>query len=287
MTCGAGALDSEEALLGAHATTALAGLTRRRPRSLRRTGAGACFAGDGSRHADLGFPTLESILDRDFEVIAKVRATRIRLGGVPTTHEITEHLVEYIGETGSETARPGAGGTVESAVAELVVGGTFLIVLEDVVSLVDLLELLLGGVVVGIAIGVVLHRELAVGLLDCVRVGVPRHAQQVVVVRFRHTHHLSTERRPGGSREGAQGTTPYAISCQWLVHSRLRRTANIGAIQKKPSVIETPEGDAIGIRHKMFLSHAYDHRVVDGALGGMFVRKVADYLEEFDPNREI
>lgn len=61
----------------------------------------------------------------------------------------------------------------------------------------------------------------------------------------------------------------------------------LGAITKKPTVIETPEGDAIGIRSKMFLSHAYDHRVVDGALGGMFVRKVADYLEAFDINREI
>lgn len=60
-----------------------------------------------------------------------------------------------------------------------------------------------------------------------------------------------------------------------------------GAIQKKPAVIETPNGDAIAIRHKMFLSHAYDHRVVDGALGGMFVRRVADYLEEFDINREF
>jgi 2-oxoglutarate dehydrogenase E2 component (dihydrolipoamide succinyltransferase) len=61
----------------------------------------------------------------------------------------------------------------------------------------------------------------------------------------------------------------------------------VGAIRKMVSVIETPSGDTIGIRHKMFLSHAYDHRVVDGALGGMFVRKVADYLESFDPNREI
>ncbi|GAB4237659.1 MAG: dihydrolipoamide acetyltransferase family protein [Ekhidna sp.] len=61
----------------------------------------------------------------------------------------------------------------------------------------------------------------------------------------------------------------------------------LGAIQKKPSVIETAEGDMIGIRSKMFLSHSYDHRVVDGALGGMFVRKVADYLEEYDLNRGI
>ncbi len=61
----------------------------------------------------------------------------------------------------------------------------------------------------------------------------------------------------------------------------------LGAIRKVPAVIETPDGDFIGIRHKMFLSHSYDHRVVDGALGGRFVRRVADYLEQFDPNREI
>ena len=61
----------------------------------------------------------------------------------------------------------------------------------------------------------------------------------------------------------------------------------LGAISKMPAVIETPEGDVIAIRHKMFLSHSYDHRVVDGALGGMFVRRVADYLEQWDPNREL
>ncbi|MEX2596224.1 MAG: dihydrolipoamide acetyltransferase family protein [Salibacteraceae bacterium] len=61
----------------------------------------------------------------------------------------------------------------------------------------------------------------------------------------------------------------------------------VGAIRKKPAVIETPEGDTIGIRHFMYLSHSYDHRVVDGALGGMFVRKVADYLENWDINREL
>ena len=60
----------------------------------------------------------------------------------------------------------------------------------------------------------------------------------------------------------------------------------LGAIRKVPAVIETPEGDFIGIRQKMFLSHSYDHRVVDGALGGSFVKQVADYLEAFDVNRE-
>jgi len=61
----------------------------------------------------------------------------------------------------------------------------------------------------------------------------------------------------------------------------------LGAIRKVPAVIETPEGDFIGIRQKMFLSHSYDHRVVDGALGGSFVKKVADYLEAFDVNRDF
>jgi 2-oxoglutarate dehydrogenase E2 component (dihydrolipoamide succinyltransferase) len=61
----------------------------------------------------------------------------------------------------------------------------------------------------------------------------------------------------------------------------------VGAIQKKPAVIETPYGDAIAIRHKMFLSHSYDHRVVDGSLGGSMVRRVADYLEKFDISRSV
>lgn len=61
----------------------------------------------------------------------------------------------------------------------------------------------------------------------------------------------------------------------------------VGAIRKMPAVIETPDGDMIAIRHKMYLSHSYDHRIVDGALGGQFVRRFADYLEAFDANRVL
>ncbi|UOK41139.1 MULTISPECIES: dihydrolipoamide acetyltransferase family protein [Flavobacterium] len=61
----------------------------------------------------------------------------------------------------------------------------------------------------------------------------------------------------------------------------------LGAIRKVPAVIETPDGDFIGIRQKMFLSHSYDHRVVDGALGGSFVKRVAEYLEAWDINRDF
>lgn len=60
----------------------------------------------------------------------------------------------------------------------------------------------------------------------------------------------------------------------------------VGVIKKKPVVIDSPQGDAIAIRHMMFLSLSYDHRVVDGALGGSFLKKIADYLEQFDVNRE-
>jgi 2-oxoglutarate dehydrogenase E2 component (dihydrolipoamide succinyltransferase) len=61
----------------------------------------------------------------------------------------------------------------------------------------------------------------------------------------------------------------------------------VGAIKKKPAVVETEMGDLIAIRHMMFLSLSYDHRIVDGFLGGSFLRKVADYLEAFDKDRNI
>ncbi|MNL71124.1 Dihydrolipoyllysine-residue acetyltransferase component of pyruvate dehydrogenase complex [compost metagenome] len=60
-----------------------------------------------------------------------------------------------------------------------------------------------------------------------------------------------------------------------------------GAIKKKPAVIETPQGDLLGIRSMMFVSHSYDHRVVDGSLGGLFLKRVNDYLENFDISRTI
>nr|WP_317169157.1 2-oxo acid dehydrogenase subunit E2 [Mucilaginibacter humi] len=61
----------------------------------------------------------------------------------------------------------------------------------------------------------------------------------------------------------------------------------VGAIKKKPAVIETPEGDVIAIRHMMFLSLSYDHRVVDGALGGSFLSRIAHYLEKWDADKEV
>lgn len=61
----------------------------------------------------------------------------------------------------------------------------------------------------------------------------------------------------------------------------------LGAIRKVPAVVETPEGDFIGIRYKMFLSHSYDHRVVNGALGGQFIKRMKEYLEGFDDTQSV
>ena len=61
----------------------------------------------------------------------------------------------------------------------------------------------------------------------------------------------------------------------------------VGVVQKKPVVIETPQGDTLGVRHRMFLSHSYDHRVIDGALGGSFARKVADHIEAFSKDTSL
>ena len=60
-----------------------------------------------------------------------------------------------------------------------------------------------------------------------------------------------------------------------------------GAIRKRPAVVEYPGEERIEVRHMMFLSLSYDHRVVDGALGGRFLRRVGDYLESFDVNRVL
>jgi Pyruvate/2-oxoglutarate dehydrogenase complex, dihydrolipoamide acyltransferase (E2) component, and related enzymes len=67
-----------------------------------------------------------------------------------------------------------------------------------------------------------------------------------------------------------------------IIHQPQVAIMAIGLIQKKLSIIETPEGDLIGIRHKIYLSHSYDHRVIDGVLGGSFAKKVALYLEKFN-----
>ncbi|GAB3648038.1 dihydrolipoamide acetyltransferase family protein [Echinicola sediminis] len=101
------------------------------------------------------------------------------------------------------------------------------------------------------------------------------------------TNKLSADELSGGtytlSNVGPFGNvmgTPIIVQPQVAIMA-------VGTITKKPAVVETPTGDVIAIRHKMFLSHSYDHRVVDGSLGGMFVKRVAEYLESFDINTKL
>jgi len=107
------------------------------------------------------------------------------------------------------------------------------------------------------------------------------------IVRRARVNKLSPDEVSGGTYTMSNvGTFGNLMGTPIIVQPQLAIMA-FGVAQKKPVVIETPEGDSIGIRYMMFLSHSYDHRVIDGALGGMFVRKVADYLEQFDTNRGL
>ena len=98
---------------------------------------------------------------------------------------------------------------------------------------------------------------------------------------------LSPDEINGGTFTLSNNGSAGALIAMPIINQPQVAILALGAIRKVPAVIETPEGDFIGIRHKMFLSHSYDHRVVDGALGGQFVRRVADYLEGFDPETTI
>ncbi|MEE4196905.1 MAG: dihydrolipoamide acetyltransferase family protein [Bacteroidales bacterium] len=98
---------------------------------------------------------------------------------------------------------------------------------------------------------------------------------------------LKPEEIQGGTFTITNFGTFQNISGTPIINQPQAAILGVGSITKKPAVIETPEGDAIAIRHIMILSLAYDHRVIDGALGGMFLKRIGDYLEDFDPKRNI
>jgi len=98
---------------------------------------------------------------------------------------------------------------------------------------------------------------------------------------------LKPEEIQGGTFTITNFGTFRNISGTPIINQPQAAILGVGAITKKPAVIETADGDAIAIRHIMILSLAYDHRVIDGALGGMFLKRIADYLENFDVKRNI
>lgn len=101
------------------------------------------------------------------------------------------------------------------------------------------------------------------------------------------TNNLKPDEIQGGTYTVTNVGTFGNISGTPIINQPQVAIMAMGAIIKKPAVLETEHGDVIAIRHKMMLSHAYDHRVVDGALGGMFVKRVAEYLEQWDINRDV
>lgn len=99
------------------------------------------------------------------------------------------------------------------------------------------------------------------------------------------SNHLKPEEIQGGTFTITNFGTFGNISGTPIINQPQVAILGVGSITKQPAVIETKDGDMIAIRHRIILSLSYDHRIVDGALGGMFLKKVADYLEDFDVNR--
>ena len=142
------------------------------------------------------------LLQRDLHVVAQIRAARRAGPAAPAATELAEQVVEDVGEAGGEVEAAGIGaGLVEGGVAEAVVGLALLAVLQDFVGLGGLPEGLLGRRVVGVAVGMVFHRELAIGPLDRFRIGIAANAEDLVIIALSHT--ASRTRRPDAGRPPA------------------------------------------------------------------------------------
>ena len=184
---GAGALHGEEALLGAHATRAATGGAGDRLRSCFGAAAFAGLAGAECLDADLRVAALEGFFECDLEVVAKIAAARGTAAAPAAIVHRAEHFLENVGEpTEAAAAASAASALLERGMAEAVVGGALLLVLQDLIGFGRVLEFLLGGFVARIAIRMMLHGQLPVRLLDIVGRGLARQSQQFIEVLLRH-----------------------------------------------------------------------------------------------------
>jgi len=163
----------------AHPAVALAGCAGDRRRAAFGAGSLAGVTGNGSGNADVGLFSPEGVFQGNFHVVAQVAS----LPGVAARslgmHEVAEHFVENIGESGSKTALPPRSARpalLKSRMAVTVEGGALFVVAQHFVSFGDVLELLFRGLVAGVAVGVIFHRQLAIGALDVGAAGVPADA---------------------------------------------------------------------------------------------------------------
>ncbi len=198
---GAGALDRKEALLRAHLAHARTGRTGHRLGATLGPGAMAAVAGDRGRDIDGLLDALEGLFQADAQVVAQVRAA-LRPRPCPAAataapaHEVAEQVLEHVRECAGEiavareaTTRPATAAThaaVKGCMAETVIGGLLVGILQNVISLVHFLELGFGIGVVGVAVGVQLLGLLAIGLLQLLGGSTARDAKHVVEITFRH-----------------------------------------------------------------------------------------------------
>ena len=148
------------------------------------------LAGRQCRHADRRLFAGERLLEADFHVVAQIAAALAGLLAAPAAHELAEHLLEDVGKAagGLETAALAAApcSVLEGAMAEAVIGGALLIVLQDVIGFVDFLEFVLGRLVARIAIRMILHGQRTIGLLELIGVRLARDAERFIVILFCH-----------------------------------------------------------------------------------------------------
>ncbi len=207
----AGALDREEALLRANPAAPVTG------RALYRLGAGlgaaaaALVAGNEVRHPDRRLLAAKALLERDFEIVAQiVAAARAPLAAAAAAHELAEHLVEDIGKSTRKAEIPGAApaALLEGGMAEPVIGGALLIVLQNVIGLADVLEFLFGRLVARIAVRVTLHRQLAIGFFQIVGAGGFVDAENLVKILLGHDRGAFATGEGGAGRRLDRSISP-------------------------------------------------------------------------------
>ena len=235
-TAGTGLLDGKEPLLNAHLPLAGTGGTGRGGRARSRTGAGAALAGTLGGEADARGRSRHRFLESELQLEAQVGAAIDTLPTAATAEDVAEHLVEDVAKP--RAAREPRAAGVHPGMAELIVGRPLLLVGENVVGFLRLLELLFRPAVVGIPIGMKLHRLTAICLLEIGVSGVARNAQHVVVVPFRHASPLPAvqripKRRLTPCTHGTECTFPFPC-----IHPRerssigTRRTASAGPVHR-------------------------------------------------------
>ncbi len=186
----AGALDRKEALRGTDTPVAVAGRAHLWARAGLRAGPGTHVAGEARGHANFGGLAGERFLQRDFHVVAQIRtalAAAPLAAAASAAHEVAEDVVEDVRHgRGEVTVEAAARSTLEGGMTEAVIRRATLRVLEAFVGLADFPETDFGGVIAGVAIGMKLHRELAVARLEARVVAGADYAQHLVEVALAH-----------------------------------------------------------------------------------------------------